>query len=120
MKKITTHEQRQEYENVNENNFCIYMVQWWVSERFHASECLPFEKTQVFVSKWCPGTAEGELKGTYFLLASQTSVILEKRWWLSVFVIVSLSSLEFLNIRIKISKLSKYECSEDITSKIAW
>lgn len=62
---------------------------------------------------------EGPLFKTYLLLASQTSAILEKRWWLSVLVIVVPSSLEFLNIRIRISRLSKYECSEDITSNIA-
>lgn len=54
------------------------------------------------------------------MLASQTSAILEKRWWLSVLVIVDANSLEFLNIRIRISRLSKYECSEDITSNIAF
>lgn len=56
----------------------------------------------------------------YFLLPSQTSVMLEKRWWCSVLVMVSLSSEEFLNMRIRISRLWRYECSEEITSKMDW
>lgn len=55
---------------------------------------------------------------TYLLLASQTSVMLEKRWWCSVLVMASLSSAEFLNMRIRISRLWRYECSDEITSKM--
>lgn len=57
--------------------------------------------------------------GTHFVLASQTSTMLEKRWWCSVLVMASLSSVEFLNMRTRISRLCRYECSEEITSNMA-
>lgn len=56
---------------------------------------------------------------THFWLASHTSLMLEKRWWCSVLVMVSLSSAEFLNMRIRISRLCRYECSEEMTSNMA-
>lgn len=56
---------------------------------------------------------------THFWLASHTSLMLEKRWWCSVLVMVSLSSAEFLNMRIRISRLCRYECSEEMSSNMA-
>lgn len=68
----------------------------------------------------CNGSEGAETQPrAYFWLASHTSLMLEKRWWCSVLVMVSLSSAEFLNMRIRISRLCRYECSEEMTSKIA-